>query len=330
MQRQLHMERRTWEEQLAKGTQEAGRLRLYLDQAAARLAALRARTAATRAAAHAIVQAAPHVSTSFGPFASATGVSACVQRLGLDAETLHGLSAEARRFAMLQIGSHFEQLRALTRMLRSLASRSVEAFETLDLSDTIDCINKIVAQSTAATQVHADAAALLCAAALRTARLHCDTMLLCCGQAVVMASGAAPVVREVSVYTAIMCRFLVLGVHTHGARAGESLATGRWWSPLVVPSAITDRCAKLPLVHAARLSAAGGLSILLSVSHSLSAASATRAVPRCTCAPEALSAAAYHSTTFSLLKACLLGWAELAAPLIHAPLQAADAQSPLC
>ena len=105
-----------------------------------------------------------------------------MERLEADAGALHGLDVEARRFAMGQLHCDFEQLRHLTRHLRDLATRSVKAFETLDLSDTLDCITSMVAQTTAATQVRSLASSM-CFLPCATGHLlavHVPSSVSCC------------------------------------------------------------------------------------------------------------------------------------------------------
>jgi hypothetical protein len=104
----------------------------------------------------------------FGIFATANGLTEGLEDISVDIEAIHAMDPEARKFAMLHLADRFSQLQHLAKHLRLLVQEATSCYDTLDLSDTLECIQQKATDLVESTEV--------CYAA----QAHCFGRTLCC------------------------------------------------------------------------------------------------------------------------------------------------------
>jgi hypothetical protein len=153
MQRQAAEKVRECQQRLGHGTQEVARLHTDVNNMQARLNALKAQIAAEGEAVTRIAAMRLNETDRFGIFADATQIKPGIDALAINVEAVHDLDPESRRFAILRLAERFNELRAVSQLVRSVTRLSATFYDTLDLSDTLEAINMAAAELMECTQV---------------------------------------------------------------------------------------------------------------------------------------------------------------------------------
>eukprot|EP00892_Ulva_mutabilis_P008750 jgi/Ulvmu1/6247/UM028_0105.1 len=136
-------DRKARERHVGQGTQELARLKTLVTASRTQLAALGDQISAERASIAQICSPTHEeaAESKFGIFASADGLTPGLHCLNVDVQKIHAMDAEARGFALMHLSDRFDQLRALSKYMRTVVATAACVYDTLDLSDTLDAIN---------------------------------------------------------------------------------------------------------------------------------------------------------------------------------------------
>lgn len=155
LQRRVDRERASKQAAVGKGTQQLARLQTHIADAETKLASLNKEIDSEKSK-FAIITAASTRHTEldrFGIFATAEGLAPGLEEISVDIEAIHAMDSEARKFAMLHLADRFSQLQDVSKHLRRLVSDATSCYDTLDLSDTLECIQQKATDLVESTEV---------------------------------------------------------------------------------------------------------------------------------------------------------------------------------
>lgn len=151
------MDRETAAKQAAvgKGIQQLARLQTHIADAETRLAGLKTEITSEQDKFAKICAASTRHNEldRFGIFCNAEGVTPGLGEISVDIEAIHAMDSEARKFAMLHLADRFSQLQDVSKHLRRLVSDATSCYDTLDLSDTLECIQQKATDLVESTEV---------------------------------------------------------------------------------------------------------------------------------------------------------------------------------
>lgn len=165
MQRRVDRERADTQAAVGKGTQQLARLQTHIADAETKLMGLKADIDGEKSKFSDICAASTrHTELDrFGIFASAKGLTPGLSEISVDIEPIHAMDSEARKFAMLHLADRFSQLQDVSKHLRRLVSEATSCYDSLDLSDTLECIQQKATDLVESTEVCCSAPVLCCA-----------------------------------------------------------------------------------------------------------------------------------------------------------------------
>ena len=155
MQRRVDRERADMQAAVGKGTQQLARLQTHIADAETKLAVLKTEIDTEKSKFSDICGASTRHNElgRFGIFANAKGLTPGLADISVDIEAIHAMDAEARKFACLHLADRFSQLQDVSKHLRRLVSEATSCYDTLDLSDTLECIQQKATDLVESTEV---------------------------------------------------------------------------------------------------------------------------------------------------------------------------------
>lgn len=155
LQRRVDRERAAKREAVGKGIQQLARLQTHIADAENRLAGLDTEIRSEQEKLSQICAASTWRTEleRFGIFANAEDLMPGIVHISVDIEAIHAMDTEARKFAMLHLADRFSQLQEVSKHLRRMVSEATSCYDTLDLSDTLECIQQVAADFVESTEV---------------------------------------------------------------------------------------------------------------------------------------------------------------------------------